>query len=121
MPILTVEIVLRPGEILPPALAQQLADRVGEILGSSPGATWVKVYSLPRENYAENGNTEIVDPVFVSVLRARLPSRETMKGEAVRLAQALGEVCGRPQENVHITFQPPGAGRVAFGGKLLEK
>jgi hypothetical protein len=39
--------------------------------------------------------------------------------EASRLTEIIAQVCQRPQENVHIFYLPEGAGRVAFGGKLL--
>ena len=31
---------------------------------------------------------------------------------------AIAEACSRPVEDVHILFEPPAAGRIAFGGKL---
>jgi len=57
MPILTVEIVTRPGEYIRPELAQELADRTDKIFASAPGTTWVKVHFIARENYAENITT----------------------------------------------------------------
>jgi phenylpyruvate tautomerase PptA (4-oxalocrotonate tautomerase family) len=121
MPILDVEIVVRPNESLPRELAAELANRAGEIFGAPPGTTWVKVRSIARKNYAENGAgpPEGVFPVFVSVLKVKLPPPDTIQIEVVRLTEAIAQVCARPKENVHIVYLPEGAGRVAFGGKVV--
>jgi len=120
MPILNVEIVARRDESLSPKLATELANRTGEIFGSAPGSTWVKVHLIARENYAENSSvSEDIYPVFMSVLKAKLPSPDSLQAEVSKLTAAIAQVCGRPQENVHIVYLPAGAGRVAFGGKVL--
>jgi phenylpyruvate tautomerase PptA (4-oxalocrotonate tautomerase family) len=120
MPILHVEIISRPDESIRAGLAKELADRSGEIFGSPSGGTWVKVYLLAREAYAENSSTEEdILPVFVSVLKAKLPPVDTLQEEIARLTAAVAQVCDRPEENVHIIYMPEGSGRVAFGGKLL--
>jgi phenylpyruvate tautomerase PptA (4-oxalocrotonate tautomerase family) len=38
---------------------------------------------------------------------------------AAELSEALSTILDRPKENIHILFEPPGAGRIAFGGELL--
>ncbi len=120
MPILDVEVVTGPDESLQGSLARDLADLAGDVLGSAPGGTWVKVRPLPREQYAENGDLpDDVLPVFVSVLVARSPAMEVMKQQADELSACFARACGRPKENVHILFQPSAAGRIAFGGKLV--
>lgn len=119
MPILDVEIVTRPHESIRPGLARELADRTGEILGSPPGGTWVKVHLLSGEAYAENQSTEELFPVFVSILKARLPSPEALQIEVTQLTAAIAQACARPEENIHILYLPEGTGRIAFGGKLL--
>ena len=118
MPILDVEVVLKPEERLRAGLAGEIADAAGEILGSEPGGTWVKLRELQREQYAENGGgpPEGVWPVFVEVLKGELPEGEEMRKEAGRLGTEIGRICGRPQENVHILYLPVGAGRIFFGG-----
>ena len=120
MPILHVEIVMRPGEDLRPGLARELAGRAGRIFSSPPGGTWVKVNPIAREYYAENliPSGEI-SPVFVSVLKAKSPAPELLQIEVTELTEAVAQICGRPEENVHVIYLPEGAGRVAFGGKLL--
>ena len=120
MPILDVEIVNESGELLEEDLAGQLADIAGEILESEKGGTWVKVRSLPREQYAENGGTaDHIRPVFVSVLLRQRPSEDVMKNQIKKLSASFARVCGRPQENIHILYLPSAAGRIAFGGELV--
>jgi len=120
MPILDVEIVTYPDENVRPDLAKELANQAGEIFHSPPGNTWVKIRFIASENYAENSNASSdVFPVFVSVLKARVPSLEALQAEVTRLTVVIAQVCNRPQENVHILHLTEGAGRVAFGGKLL--
>jgi phenylpyruvate tautomerase PptA (4-oxalocrotonate tautomerase family) len=121
MPILEIEIITRLGESIDPQLATDLADRAGAIFGSPAGHTWVRVHSLPSENYAENHGGSGVDvyPVFVSVLKAERPSPQDLQREVEQLTMAVAQLCNRPEENVHIIYLPDGRGRVAFGGKVV--
>lgn len=121
MPILDVEIVLRPGEMIDHKLVTELANRTGELFAAPPGSTWVKLRTLSHENYAENGSDSPIDffPVFVSVLKARLPAPDKMQIEITRLTALVAQLCGRPEENVHIIYLPQGAGRVSFGGRFV--
>ncbi len=121
MPVLDVEIITRPGESIDPHLASELAQRAGEIFGSAPGNTWVKVRPLAGENYAENHDSPPGDvyPVFVSVLKAKLPSPDALRREVDRLTAAIAQICNRSTQNVHIIYLPEGTGRIAFGGKVV--
>lgn len=120
MPILTVEIVTRPEERFPAELAQALADRAGVILHSAPRHTWVTVRFIASEHYAENQNSSVdIYPVFVSILKATIPAPEPLQAEVAELTVAIGQCCNRRPEQVHIIYLPQGAGRVAFGGKVL--
>lgn len=120
MPIINVEIVARADEKFESALASVIANNAGVVFGSEPGETWVKVAFISKENYAENDlDTDDINPVFVSVLKLKLPSPEMMKDEAEKLTSAIAQACGRPRENVHIVYLPEGAGRTAFGGKIV--
>lgn len=120
MPLLDVELVLRPGESLSKDFAAEIADCAGEVFGSPPRWTWVKVRVIPTEHYAENGGAaDGVHPVFVSVLKGRHPPPEEMQAEVTRLTNAIAQACARPPENVHVLYVPEGAGRVAFGGQLI--
>lgn len=120
MPILDVEVVGPVPDDVRSGLAQRIAEASGKVLDSRPQSTWVKLRFLDEKDYAENagGPPEGVWPVLVSVLQAELTQRSQLSEQASRLAVAIAEACGRPIENVHIIFEPPAAGRIAFGGKL---
>lgn len=120
MPILEVRAV---GEldVAAPGVAQRIADAAAGVLGSPPGGTWVTVDSIPPGSYAENGGAEPgVAPVFVRVLLRGGPPRERLAEQLAALTRAVAVCCGRPEENVHIVYEPAAAGRVAFGGRLVE-
>jgi len=119
MPILEIEIVTRGGESLSPDLPEALAKAAGRALGAPPGRTWVRLRETPSARYAEDGeDTMSFSPVFVSVLKGVIPSRSELAEEALALAEAVGTACQRQTEQVHILFEPPASGRIAFGGKL---
>jgi phenylpyruvate tautomerase PptA (4-oxalocrotonate tautomerase family) len=120
MPIVDVEIVLKPEETIPDKMVSDLADQLGEILGSSKNGTWIKVHGIPGVHYGENGGKEEgVYPIFVSVLKSRLPDPEELQKEVEAITGAVAQVCNRPSSFVHIIYQPDGKGRVAFGGKIV--
>ena len=119
MPIVEIEIVLRPNESLRNGLVQELADALGAALDAPPGSTWVKLHTLAEEYYAESGGALTdIHPVFVSILRASLPPPEQMQIEVEAVTEAVARLCERPGENVHALNLPEGRGRVAFGGRL---
>ena len=120
MPILDVEIVVAETDRLNPELTQRLADAAGEVFAAPPGRTWVRVRELPLQQYAESGGLPPgVLPVFVTVLKAQPPSRETLREEIAALTGAVARICGRPSENVHVLYRPAAVGRVAFGEELV--
>lgn len=121
MPILEVELIVDSDEKLDGDVAQAIADVAGVALGSPASATWVRVRKLPREQYAENGGSLSKEcrPVFVSVLKARMPSESELEHEITRLTEGIAAVCKRSVSNVHIVYLPAAAGRVAFGGSLV--
>ena len=121
MPILEVEIILRPGELLTAGLSSQIADQAAAALAAPPGRTWVKLRTLLPDQYAEDGaNTPTsIYPVFVSVLKADPPPPDELAAEVTRLTEAIANTCDRPSENVHILYEPPARGRIAFGGRLI--
>lgn len=120
MPVVEIEIVgagpLRAG------LAAELAAGLAGAMGSRPGGTWVRLHRLDRGDYAEGdgGPPAGVDPIFVTVLRADVPPEAVLREEAREVARTVASMCDRPVENVHVFYQPPGRGRVAFGGELRE-
>jgi phenylpyruvate tautomerase PptA (4-oxalocrotonate tautomerase family) len=121
MPILTIEITGIAGAHAP-GLAARLADASAAVLGSAPGTTWVRLRWLDPGDYAENdgGPPPGMHPVFVSVIEAHPPEGAERERRAASLTIAIAEACGRPADNVHVIYEPPGAGRVAFGGRLVE-
>lgn len=118
MPILEVEIVTSPEEELSSGFAGQLAASAAKIFGSEPGQTRVKLRSLPRSQYAEDGldPAEDIFPVFVSVLKRQNPPGQEMALEVGALTRTIGQVCGRPEQNIHVLYELPAAGRLAFRG-----
>jgi phenylpyruvate tautomerase PptA (4-oxalocrotonate tautomerase family) len=122
MPIVDVELVVADNEQVPSNLATTLADAAGKLFGTSAGQTWVRLHRLPLQDYAENelGPPPGIRPIFVTVLKAKVPPLNELKRELEQLAEMIGHICGRPIENVHIFYQPEGRGRVGFGGRLVE-
>ena len=122
MPILEIEAVLHDHETIESNWAVEIANAVGRIFDTPPGHTWVRVRGLPRSQYAENGvgDSPQLCPVFVSVLKAQLPEVEDLRAEVEKLTVTIARITGRPAENVHVLYLPPGAGRISFGGKLVE-
>jgi phenylpyruvate tautomerase PptA (4-oxalocrotonate tautomerase family) len=120
MPLVDVEIVLKPQETLPEAMASELADKLGQLFGSPRNGTWVKVRGIDEVSYAENGGKkEGVYPVFVTILKAKLPDSEALQTEVDAVIAAVGQICQRTPSLVHVIYQPEGKGRVAFGGRIV--
>jgi hypothetical protein len=59
-------------------------------------------------------------PLFVRILHARPPTGAALQAEVAALTTALARASGRPVERVHLEYAPAGAGRIAFGGRLVE-
>jgi len=117
MPVVDVEIV---GKENTDGLAGKIANCVGRVLGMPKGRTWVKLRFLPEARYAEHGGTPAdVRPVFVSLLLADVPDVQERQRQVADLARELGKVCGRPADNVHVLYEAPAKGRMAFGGRLV--
>ncbi len=120
MPIVEVDVVLGPGETLEENAAKDLAEAIAPVLGSRPQGTWVRLDATERRCYAENGEAEpLLCPVFVRVTKKELGGDEDLGKEAASLAAAVAFVLHRQRENVHIIYEPPAAGRVAFGGRMV--
>jgi phenylpyruvate tautomerase PptA (4-oxalocrotonate tautomerase family) len=121
MPIVDIEIVLKPDETISNEMTSEFADQFGTIFGSPKNGTWVKVHGISNLHYAENGGkVEGVYPVFVSILKARLPAIEEMQREIDAIIEAVAQICRRDPAFVHVIYQPEGNRRVAFGGKIVE-
>ncbi|MBM3140112.1 MAG: hypothetical protein FJZ92_07835 [Chloroflexi bacterium] len=122
MPILEIESVL-DGSALAADLATRIADAAGAVFDSSPQETWVRLSTLERGRYAENagGPPAAWAPVFVRLLLARPPEGEARAEQVRALTDAVAAACARAAEHVHVLYEPPGAGRVAFGGRLVDE
>lgn len=119
MPILEVEVV---GEITAPlrhGLAQRLAEAAAQVFETAPQQTWLKLRYLDAQDYAENaGAAPSPLPVFVRVLLRTALEVEERRRLARMLARVISELSARPVARVHILFDDPGQGRIAFGGEL---
>ena len=121
MPIVDVEVVC-PCEVEFAKIAiRPLADALGQVFGSAPGRTWVRLRHLGAMAYAENESIvrDAELPAFVTVLHARLPGDEALAAEAAALTLAVARCLARAPDRVHVQYAPPGAGRQAFGGQLI--
>jgi phenylpyruvate tautomerase PptA (4-oxalocrotonate tautomerase family) len=116
MPILDVEFVaaVRPS----PQLARRIADAAAGVFGAAPRSVWVKLRWLGPDDYDENGGA-VDRPVFVRVLK-RSWSPDSARDEQARLTQAIGAAVGVESSRVHVTYEPPAAGRQSFGGEFVD-
>ena len=123
MPILDVEIVVPSGLRLDAGLAPSIAEAAGQVFGRAGDGTWVKLRTLSYEFYAEDPvqAEDIGWPVFVTVLKARMPEPEALEREVIHLTTEISRVCRRPRESIHILYLPEGAGRMAFGGRIVSE
>jgi hypothetical protein len=122
MPIIDIQFVLPKGQALPEGLAQDLVDRLGRVLSVQPGHLWLRLQVLPASNYAENESAVASHdlPIFVTVMRAKSPEGKALESEAASVAEAVAEVVTRGRTQVHVEYAPSGAGRIAFGGSLVQ-
>lgn len=120
MPIVEIEIVLKPNEVIHGETTQTLANQLGQIFNSSKGSTWIKLHTLSENSYAENGEKgDDTYPVFVSVLKAKVHPPEELQPEVDKITNAVAQICNRPPALVHVIYAPQGSGRVSFGGKIV--
>jgi phenylpyruvate tautomerase PptA (4-oxalocrotonate tautomerase family) len=121
MPIVDVEIVCDAAQGAGAPSATALADALGQVFGSAPGQTWVRLRLLDLLAYAENGVSlaALEAPVFVTVQHAQLPQGAALQAELAAVTQAVAHSLGRAAERVHVQYAPPAAGRQAFGGRLV--
>ncbi len=122
MPIVDIEIVRESATESGEISARAIADALGQTLGSPPGRTWVRLHFLDSLAYAENAVAVSASelPVFVTVLHAHPPEGAARATEAMAVTEAVARCIARPPDRVHVQYAPPGAGRQAFGGKLVE-
>jgi hypothetical protein len=122
VPLIDIQFVCMPGCSGPPVSAQAVSDAMGQVFASPPGRTWVRLHLLPFDCYAENDVK--VDagelPVFVTVLHAHPPAGEALTRELAAITAAVAKCAGIAPQQVHVQYLPPGAGRQAFGGRLVD-
>ena len=121
LPILDVEIVVPTGLRLDAGLAPSIAEAAGQAFGTPAGGTWVKLRTLSYEFYAEDGGPPPDNgwPVFVTVLKAKMPEPDALEREVIHLTTEIARICRRPRESVHILYLPEATGRMAFGGRIV--
>jgi hypothetical protein len=122
MPLVEVEIVGEDESMRGRVSAHALADALGQVLGSPAGRTWLRLRRLDSADYAENGvaGGESGGPVFVTVQHAQLPTGAALVAEVAAVTQVVALCVGRAPDRVHVNYATPGAGRLAFGGRLVE-
>lgn len=121
MPIIDVQMVVAPHAPETKGLAKRLAEVLSHLFGAEPGRVWVRLHILPAEHYAENQTilTPPDLPVFATVLHARPPKGQAREEEVLAITRTIAECVNRAPSRVHVQYAAKGAGRVAFGGKLL--
>jgi phenylpyruvate tautomerase PptA (4-oxalocrotonate tautomerase family) len=121
MPILDIEVVARKDEVLPAALARNLADSLGRAFDAAPGKIWVRLRTLADANYAENAvGEERPFPVFVSLTASAPPEGEELEVRIAQVTEIVARLTDRPPANVHVLVEPAARGRIAFGGRLVK-
>ena len=120
MPILDLQLIGPLPDEVRRDLAQRIADAAGRVFASRPQGTWVTLHFIPAECYSENegGPPAGARPVIVRVLQAEPPRGDALAQEVGHLTEAVARACARPVESVHIIYEPPAGGRIAFGGRL---
>lgn len=119
MPIVDVELV--GSGPLAPDLPAVLAKRLALVFGGAASGTWVKIRRLDASHYGEGdgGPGPDVLPVFVSIVRADMPSDSDLGSEISKVVDVVADACRRPAENIHVIYEPAARGRIAFGGTIV--
>lgn len=120
MPIVDLKVVIPAGTALPEGITKTVAEALAAVFQAPEGRVWVRLEPMAEHLYAENGFGEGVHPVFITILHADLPHREALAAQALAVSKAVAGCLGRAPEQVHVEYAPPGRGRVAFGGRLLQ-
>ena len=101
----------RPGSRMPPPPCSTPIVRRARGCGSA-----ASISTATRRTSA--GRWPARSQVFVSVPQAAPPGGDALGREARALTEAVAGACGRSAEHVHLLYEPPAAGRIAFGGEL---
>ena len=118
MPIVDIELVAGDPEEGRDQL-QALVDELGNLFGSEPGGTWVKLRATNPAGYAESQTaTGEYCPTFVNIQRLQIPDVDERRREMAAVAEIVARTLSRRRENVHVLYAPSAKGRIGFGGKL---
>ena len=117
MPIIDIELV--SDDPADPLIMRGLADDLGRVFDAAPGKVWIRMRTLPVLSYAENGQPA-PQPVFVTVLAGTPPAGEALRTQVEDITSTVARHTRRPAENIHVLYEPPARGRIAFGGRLVE-
>ena len=119
MPIVDIELVADDPDAGRGPPLQALADELGDLFGSGPGGTWVKLRATDPAGYAENQTVGgAFAPVFVNIVKHQLPDENERRREVAAVAEIVARTLDRPRENVHVLYAPSAEGRIGFGGEL---
>ena len=93
MPIIEIDVVPRPDEITGGRATNAAANKLGDVLNSNPGQTWIKLRALEPKEYAENGmgSRHDVYPIFISLLIAKESSEDELNKDTLRLGYVKSE------------------------------
>ena len=120
MPIVIVDIIGDPtqGE---EGLAQRLADACSPAFPPEHREVWLQVRFTPARDWAVSGGATQNRPlpVLVSVTREVNPQGKDLALEVRGITQAVAHALARTEQDVIVTYEPSGKGRMAFGGNLL--
>jgi len=117
MPIFHVETSLPA----PEGAARKLADALGALTESPPGHVWVRIVPCDPALYAENETDAPPESVWVRMILRALPAESALAALARASSERFAEAFGCPIDDVHVYFDPPAAGRIAFGGELVPR
>jgi phenylpyruvate tautomerase PptA (4-oxalocrotonate tautomerase family) len=119
MPIIDIELVSGTQAPAAPGVTQVLADALGDAFEVEAGKVWVRMRALPAANYAEN-RANAPEPAFVTIIASAPPTGEVLRRRVAQITEIVARHIHRPPELVHVLFEPPARGRIAFGGHLVE-
>jgi phenylpyruvate tautomerase PptA (4-oxalocrotonate tautomerase family) len=117
MPIFHIETTRRPGR----AALRTLADALGSLFDAPAGHVWVRIVPLDPALVAENLEAAPPGGVFVRVILRALPEEPVLAARAKAITRLVAGALGAEEADVHVYFDPPAAGRIAFGGALVPR
>ncbi len=118
MPIFHVDVLT--GDRLP-RVAPDLANDLGALMRAEPGHVWVRLSACHPEDYGENAvaASDVPRWVHVRVILRAVPPEPELAELASQITRIVAQRLEREPDNVHVLFEPPAAGRIAFSGELV--